>query len=149
MIHFAGKNKTEFPNSDGSSAGHIAKVLILENEAIIAEDLKRRMEQMGYDVTAVTDSGRTAIDLAKQNPPDILLMDLDVQGDLNGAETAVILQGYFERPVPVIFVTAFSEREFPVIKALESYVYVKKPFSDEDLVLSLNKAIELTKKVDL
>jgi CheY-like chemotaxis protein len=124
------------------------KVLILENEAIIAEDLRRRLELMGCQVVGVTASGRVAIDLAKENPPDILLLDLDVKGDLNGAETAVILQGYFEQPMPVIFVTAFSDKEFPVIHAPESYLYVKKPFTDEDLLKSLNKAIQLrsTKK---
>jgi CheY-like chemotaxis protein len=152
MTEYKGDGNQRGFNSKSSSPSNNAqspKVLILENEAIIAEDLRRRLEEMGYNVTAVTNTGRDAIDLAKENPPDILLMDLNVQGDLNGAETAVILQGYFEQPVPVIFITAFSEKEFPVIKALDSYFYVKKPFSDEDLMQSIRKAISLRKQADL
>ena len=104
---------------------------------------------MGCKVTAVTNSGRAAIDFAKQEPPYILILDLEVKDDLNGAETALILQSHFNQPLPVVFVTAYSEKEFPVIKALESYFYVKKPFTDEDLLRSLDKAIQLRKKIEI
>jgi CheY-like chemotaxis protein len=132
---------------NNSSDGHNPKVLILEKEAIIAEDLRVRLEEMGYSITAVTNSPTSAIDLAKQNRPDILLLDLDGNdGDLNAAEIAVILQAHFLKILPVVFVTSYEEDEFPVLKALEAYVYCKKPFSDEDLSKSLAKANELRRE---
>jgi CheY-like chemotaxis protein len=111
-----GKNESKSVNgSDGNQ--RIAKVLIVESQAIIGEDLRVRLEEMGYEVTGVAISGQEAIDSAKQTPPDILFIDPDISGnDISGTETAVILQGYFRKVLPVVFITAYSEKEFPLLR---------------------------------
>jgi CheY-like chemotaxis protein len=136
-----GKNESKSVNgSDGNQ--RIAKVLIVESQAIIGEDLRVRLEEMGYEVTGVAISGQEAIDSAKQTPPDILFIDPDISGnDISGTETAVILQGYFRKLLPVVFITAYSEKEFPLLEALDSYVFLKKPFANEDLSQCLENAI--------
>ena len=68
------------------------------------------------------------------------------QADINGAETAVILQGYFSAPLPVIFMSSQAEKEFPLLEALEKYIYLKKPFSDQDFADSMEKAVLLKKE---
>ena len=148
MIRPDGSNNgnSHLKSISGDGNRKFIRILIVENEAIIAEDLRLRLEQMGYDVE-ITESARFAIDLAKQNRPDILLVDPDARhADINGAETAVILQGYFSEPLPVIFMSAQAEKEFPLLEVIEKYIYLKKPFSDEDFADSMEKAVLLKKE---
>jgi CheY-like chemotaxis protein len=115
------------------------KVLIVEDEAIVAEHMKEKLETSGYSVIGVTDSGREAIELAKQNCPDLIMMDIRIKTDLNGVETAICIQGSFERPIPIVFVSSYSLEDFPEIEAVHPYTILKKPFSDEDLSSSILK----------
>jgi CheY-like chemotaxis protein len=119
-----------------------AKVLIVEDEIIVAEDLRIKLENYGFDVIAVTDSGEKAIEIVKSNRPDLILMDIRIRGHLNGVETAIVIGGLFEEPIPVVFLTAFSQTEFPVLKALDTYIYVNKPFDDHDLLSALKRCLE-------
>jgi CheY-like chemotaxis protein len=113
------------------------KVLIVEDEALIALEMCAKIESLGYFLIGVTDSGRKAIEIAKQNRPDVVLMDVHINADLNGIETAVCLQGIYDQPIPILFVTAYAVEDFPVIKAVHPYVVLRKPFSDEDRASSL------------
>jgi CheY-like chemotaxis protein len=113
------------------------KVLIVENEGIVALNMCTMIEPLGYDVIGITDSGNKAIEMAKANRPDIVLMDIRINSGLNGVETAICLQGLFEQPIPIVFVTAYSVEDFPVIKAVHPYMVLKKPFSEKDLTSSL------------
>jgi two-component system, response regulator PdtaR len=117
------------------------KVFIVEDERIVAEDLKTKLEQYGYDVVGISDSGRNALDLIKDTRPDILIMDIRIRGDLDGVETAIIVESQATSQIPIVFLTAFSQDEFPVLKALDRYVYITKPFSDEDLLSALKTCL--------
>lgn len=115
------------------------RVFIVEDERIVAEDLKTKLEMHGYEIVGITDSGRMALDIVKDNPPDVIIMDIRIRGDLDGVETAIILESQAAAHIPIVFLTAFSQEEFPVLKALERYVYLTKPFTDEDLLEALKR----------
>jgi DNA-binding response OmpR family regulator len=110
------------------------KILIVEDESIVASDIARRLEQSDFRIVGITGSGREAIDLARANCPDVIIMDVRIQGDLNGVETAIVIQGMAEKGIPVIFLTAFPPEDFRVLKVLEPCVCIKKPYREEELL---------------
>jgi CheY-like chemotaxis protein len=116
------------------------RALIVEDETIVAEDLRQKLQNLGYTVVGVTASGREAIEYAKMNAPDIVLMDCRIGSDLNGPEAAVIIQGLLEYPIPIVFLTAYSPSDYPLLRAVEPYLYLRKPFTDVDLERILEKA---------
>jgi CheY-like chemotaxis protein len=128
------------PSTDSvDTKGHIEKpkVLIVEDESIVAEDIREKLEASGYSVVGVTDSGREAIELAKRNSPDLVMMDIHIKADLNGVESAICIQGLFEHTIPIVFVSGYSVDEFPEIGAVYPYTILNKPFSEEDLASSI------------
>lgn len=132
---FLGGIQSEMPKKDKK------KILIVEDEAIVAEHLALILERNGYKISGRATSGRKAIQLAKKNRPDLMLVDVRIEGDLNGIETAIVIQGHFEEPIPIVFLTAFPEKQFPVLAALEPYIYLNKPIHDEDLISAVSAAI--------
>ena len=116
-------------------------VLIVEDESIVAEQLADAVRSQGFDVVGVSSSGRAAIEIAKERRPDVILMDVRIEGDLNGIETAIIIQGHFEENIPIVFLTAMPGSKYPVLAAVEPYIYVNKPIRDEDLIEALHRAL--------
>ena len=123
------------------------KVLIVEDEQIVAEDIREKLELSGYSVVGITDSGREAIELAKRYQPDFVMMDIHIKTDLNGVESAICIQGLFEQTIPIVFVSGYSLEEYPEIGAVEPYTILKKPFLEEDLTSSILKVWPQTKQV--
>lgn len=82
------------------------RVLIVEDEAIVADELQYQLEQLGYEIVGIADCGRDAIHLAEERTPDIVLMDIQLQGKMTGIEAAQIIQR--QSDVNIIFVTAFA-----------------------------------------
>jgi CheY-like chemotaxis protein len=121
------------------------KVLILEDEVIVAEDVRSKLIAKGYEVTGIVDTFDKALESVKANHPDIMILDIRIKGEITGVETAIILASQFDKPIPVVFLTAFSESEFPVLKALEGYTFIKKPFTEEALFEALEKALTTPK----
>ncbi len=119
------------------------RVLIVEDEYIVAEDLRTKLQELGFVVTGVTASGREAIEYAKKNLPDLVLMDCRILSDLNGPETAVIIQGLTQNPIPVVFLTAYSQNDYPLIRAVDPCLFLRKPFTATDLQQTLEKVIGL------
>lgn len=117
------------------------KVFIVEDERIVAEDLKTKLEQHGYEIVGISDSGRNALAPIKDTRPDVIIMDIRIRGDLDGVETAIIVESQGTSQIPIVFLTAFSQEEFPVLKALDRYVYITKPFSDGDLLRALKTCL--------
>jgi CheY-like chemotaxis protein len=117
------------------------KVLIVEDEVIVAEDVRSKLANRGYEVTGIVDTFDKALESVKANRPDIMILDIRIKGEITGVETAIILGSQFEKPIPVVFLTAFSESEFPVLKAIESYSFITKPFTEESLFSAIEKAL--------
>lgn len=117
------------------------KILIIEDEAIVAEHLATVLERKGYNISGRATSGKKAIQLAKRNRPDLMLVDIRIEGDLNGIETVIVIQSHYEEPIPVVFLTAFPAKQFPVLAALDPYTYLNKPIHDEELLTAVAGAL--------
>ena len=116
------------------------KVLIVEDEAIVAADLANKLERLGYRVSGSVASGEDAIAIASEQRPDIVLMDIRLSGSLDGIETAERLRRV--HPIPVIYVTAHSDPD-TITKALgtDPFGFILKPFIDRELKTQIEIAL--------
>lgn len=116
------------------------KILIVEDESIVAMDIKHRSESLGYQVTSITPSGEEAIELVKKDPPDLVLMDIVLKGNMDGIEAAQKIHDGFD--IPVLYLTAYSDEEtLKRAKITEPFGYIIKPFEDRELHSAIEIAI--------
>ncbi|MGC1396578.1 MAG: ATP-binding protein [Coleofasciculaceae cyanobacterium] len=109
-----------------------ARILIVEDESIVALNIKNRLEALGYVVVATTSSGESAIQIAQENHPDLVLMDIKLRGVIDGIEAATQIWNRFH--IPVVYLTAYSDEEtVERAKVTEPYGYILKPFEARDL----------------
>ena len=107
------------------------RIMIVEDEAIIAMDLRRRLERLGYEITAIADNAEDALSFAAREPPDLVLMDIVIQGPIDGVELAVELG---RRGLPVIFLTAHSDAvTLERAKKAHAYGLLVKPLEGREL----------------
>lgn len=118
------------------------KIFITEDEFIVSKNLESKLTSLGYEVTGTAPSGEEAIQQISENPPDIVLMDIMLAGEIDGIETARKIRE--EHDIPVIFLTAYSSEEIYKRAALaEPYAYIIKPYEEREL--EINIAIALYK----
>lgn len=116
------------------------KILIVEDEAIVALEIQHRLKSLNYEVIGVASTGVKALALAEEKKPDLVLMDLKLKGSMNGLETALALKNNFS--IPSIFVTAFSDdTTLNQIKEKINCEILLKPFSPDDLKNTIEKTI--------
>lgn len=116
----------------------INKVLIVEDEMIIAANISMQLSNLGYVVTGIIPRGEEVLEQIRHNLPDIILMDINLKGDLDGIEIATSIQKLFK--IPIIFLTANAdEAHFNRAKKTNPYGFISKPFKK----LDLQRAIEL------
>jgi DNA-binding NarL/FixJ family response regulator len=107
-------------------------ILIVEDEGLIAADLQKRLERFGYPEPVIANSGPEAVQCARAMPFDLVLMDIGLEGELDGIATAGILKA--EREMAVVYLTAFSDRNTVNRgKLTEPYGYLVKPIDDGTL----------------
>jgi PAS domain S-box-containing protein len=117
------------------------KVLIVEDEIIIAKDIQQRLETLGYEVTDLASTGEEAIESVLRNKPDIVLMDIVFKLGMDGIETAGILRTQHE--LPVVFLTAFSDdRTIQRAKTKEPFGFILKPFLERELLVNIEIALQ-------
>ena len=110
----------------------MAKILIVEDESIVGLDIQTRLERLGYEAPEVAASGEEALELAAEIRPDLALMDIMLQGDMDGVETAEIIRERFR--IPVVFLTAYSdESTLQRAKISGPFGYILKPFKEREL----------------
>jgi signal transduction histidine kinase len=115
-------------------------ILIVEDENIVALDMRMRLEGMGYRVVDVVETGSLAVERAAALSPDLVLMDIKLKGEQDGIEAAGRLRERME--VPVIFVTAFTdERTLERAKHASPYGYIVKPFHERELRIAIELAL--------
>ena len=120
------------------------RVLVVEDEAITAADLQDRLEAMGYGIAGWATSGEEAINLARGENPDVVLMDIILKGEMNGIEAARIMRT--ELHVPVIFLTANSnDAVVEQAKISEPFAYLLKPFEERQLRTNIEMALYKSK----
>jgi len=116
------------------------RILIVEDEKIIAIDLQRRLERFGYEVVGMAGDGDSAIRLARELEPDIILMDIMLIGALDGIETAKDIRA--TQDIPFIFLTAYTdEKTIERAKVVGPYGYILKPFKERELYTTIDIAL--------
>lgn len=117
-----------------------SKILIVEDEAVVSLDITRRLEKMGYEIMGRLASGEEALELIQQDRPDLVLMDINLQGEIDGIETANKL--YQDHNIPVIYLTAYAgESTLERAKESKPYGYILKPFKERELHATIEIAI--------
>jgi PAS domain S-box-containing protein len=117
-----------------------AKILVVEDENIVAKDIHNTLKDLGYIVTAVVASGEEAIQKAEETQPDLVLMDIMLKGYQDGVEAArQIITRY---NIPVVYLTAYTdETTLQRAKVTEPYGYILKPFEERELHIAIEMAI--------
>jgi len=110
----------------------MTKLLVVEDEAIVAKDIQIRLGNLGYEVAAVASSGEGAIQKAAETHPDLVLMDITLKGEMDGIEAAEEIISRYN--IPVVYLTAHTdEKTLQRAKITEPLGYILKPFGEKDL----------------
>jgi CheY-like chemotaxis protein len=119
-----------------------AKVLVVEDEKIIALDIKMLLQKAGYEVVGIADSYEEAIHKVQEELPDIILMDIILKGYYNGIDAAHKITGEYD--IPIIYLTALSNDDTFLDARLEGkpFAYLVKPLKDEELINTIKALIE-------
>ncbi len=116
-----------------------AKILIVEDELYTGEALKILLEELDYEVLDIVTSGEEAIEKIRESPPDLILMDIMLDGQMTGIEAAQEINGTYE--IPVIFLTAYGDfKTIQKAKLCSPYGYLVKPITE---ATELQPSIEL------
>ena len=119
------------------------KILIVEDQSVIAIDLRKSLSKMGYIVVAISDNAEDAVSVVKECKPDLVLMDIMLNGDKSGIEAAEIIR--VERDIPIIYLTALTDVDTYLRAAkTEPYKYLMKPLEMESLERVIREIFENT-----
>lgn len=117
------------------------RILIVEDERIVAFNLQQRLIHMGYEVPGLAVSGHESLDMIDRLAPDLVLMDIHIEGDMDGIDVAARLM--HAPSVPVIYLTAYSEDStLKRARQTKPYGYLIKPFSERELHATIQMALE-------
>lgn len=115
-------------------------VLVVEDEAIVVRDICQQLEILGYNIAAEARTGEAALELAAALKPDLILMDIQLAGEMDGVTVAGIIRD--ELDIPVVFLTAFASGSvFERAKKMEPYGYILKPFEERELQIIVDMAL--------
>ncbi|MEG3958440.1 EAL domain-containing protein [Microcoleus sp. herbarium2] len=116
------------------------KILIVEDESIIAEDISDSLISLGYRITGMVYSGEEAIEAAAQFRPDLVLMDVNLQGEMDGITAAAEIRSRFQ--IPVVYLTAYTdENTLRRVNATKPFGYIVKPFEEKNLHTTIQLAL--------
>lgn len=117
------------------------KIMIVEDERVVAEDIKQTLRKKKFDIVAMSQTGEEAIEKAKVHKPNLVLMDIMLAGEMNGIEATKIIQG--ELNIPVIYVTAYAEENtLKQAKKTNPYGFLVKPIDDKELYATIEMALK-------
>ena len=118
----------------------LTKILVVEDEPVLAEDISLSIRGLGYSVVDAVPSAQEAIELAERFAPDLILMDIKLRGDMDGVEAATRIRA--RQDIPVVYVTAFLEENLSErAKRTEPYGYLGKPVSHDELRNAVEMAL--------
>lgn len=116
------------------------RILVVEDEKTLASNIRKSLQKLGYSVPETTDSGEEAIKKVAEINPNLVLIDICLTGEINGEQTADIIQNHFH--VPVLYLTENSEyTRLHKKRASEPFSYINKPFLERDLYIAVEMAL--------
>jgi diguanylate cyclase (GGDEF)-like protein/PAS domain S-box-containing protein len=117
------------------------RIMLVENERIVALHLRQQLSKLGYEVVGVVASGEQALERVRELEPDVVLMDIHIEGELDGIETAARLPNDLQ--IPVVYLTAYSEAAtLARARATKPYGYLLKPFAERELHATIQMVLE-------
>lgn len=120
--------------------GNATKILIVEDEVVVAMELRSKLTAMGYEIVGIADTGEAATEKAQSLLPDAVLMDIKLAGPMDGIDAAETIRR--RHKIPVVFLTAHSDhRTLQRAKLSEPFGYLVKPFSGTELRTTLEVAV--------
>jgi PAS domain S-box-containing protein len=121
------------------------KILVVEDESIVAKDIQQTLIRLGYDVPATASSAQNAFAKLEEIDPDLVFLDIKLKGELDGIHIAEHIKKTYD--IPVIFLTSFVDKNtLDRAKITEPYGYIVKPFSESDLQTTVEMALYKFKK---
>ena len=118
------------------------RILVVEDDRIIARSLRMILEQLGYEVTALASTGQAAINEARETKPDLILMDIILDGDMDGIEAAGVIRSHLS--IPVIYLTAHADHTTRErADATKPFGYLLKPIMKDDLRRIVEQAVSM------
>lgn len=115
------------------------RVLIVEDEIVVASEIKLRLEAMGFQVLGIVNNGRDALAAAREHYPDVILMDITLKGKMTGLEATREISR--ETDIPVIFITAHTDTPtLDSAREASKHGIFTKPFSDDELKAAIQQA---------
>lgn len=117
-----------------------SRILIVEDDRIIAEDIATSLEESGYEIVSVESSGGGALERARQDKPDLVLMDIILKGEVDGIEAAGNIRSRYQ--IPVVYLTSHAD-ETTLKRAKETapFGYLLKPFGRKELEITVEIAL--------
>lgn len=117
-----------------------SRVLVVEDEAIVAMGIKQKVEDLGHEVVDIVFTGEDAVQRALETKPDLILMDIVLKGNMDGIEAAGKIRNQLD--IPVIYLTAYSDEEvLERARMTEPYGYIIKPFKKSELNANMEMAL--------
>ncbi|MGD1896635.1 MAG: response regulator [Phormidesmis sp.] len=121
------------------------KIMIVEDESIIALDIKRSLSRLGYAITGVAASGEAALLKIKDNRPHLVLMDIHLKGEMDGIQTSKIIKSDFQ--LPIVYLTANADSStFQSAQTTDPHAYLLKPFDEKSLGIAIEVALNQHRK---
>lgn len=111
-------------------------ILIVEDEPLIADDIAETLERHQYTVVAIVDEGKDALDALQKHAPDMALLDINIEGEMDGIELAPKLG------IPFVFLTSYyDQKTLDRAKLVQPSGYIVKPFNERDLIANVEMAL--------
>ena len=118
-----------------------ARILIVEDERITSDHLRRLLTRLGYEIVGIAATGVAAVEQLQDAHPDLVLADIGLPGQIDGVEVATRARDDYD--IPVVFLTAFSDPEtIRRARVPEPYGFIVKPFSEEELHATIEIALQ-------
>lgn len=127
-------------DSQDPGTGEKPSILIVEDDVIVTEDLKGKLQRLGFEICGTAEGGEQAIELVSARRPDLVLMDIHLKGAMDGIEAATLIRR--DSDIPVVYLTAHSDRStLERARITEPFGYLLKPFEDQLLEMHLQMAL--------
>jgi two-component sensor histidine kinase len=124
----------------GTPGGTSARILVVEDGLIMARDIERRLATMGYRSAGLASTGEDAIRKARENHPDLVLMDVNLKGPIDGIQAAEQIR--LAADIPIVYVTGYSDdATLARARVTEPFGYVLKPFNERELRTTIEIAL--------